>query len=72
MYAIRSYYEKARLEELLKRKDTILKTIEELGLLTAELKNRIVACLDATELEDIYLPYKPKRKTKASLAREKA
>lgn len=63
--------EKARLEELLKRKDTILKTIEELGLLTAELKNRIVACLDATELEDIYLPYKPKRKTKASLAREK-
>jgi len=39
--------EKARLEELLKRKDTILKTIEELGLLTAELKNRIVACLDA-------------------------
>lgn len=63
--------EKARLEELLKRKDTILKTIEEQGQLTNELKRRIENCFDSTELEDIYLPYKPKRKTKASIAREK-
>ncbi|MGD9931534.1 MAG: Tex family protein [Mangrovibacterium sp.] len=63
--------EKARLEELLKRKETILKTIEEQGQLSSELKSRIETCFDATELEDIYLPYKPKRKTKASIAREK-
>ncbi len=63
--------EKARLEELVKRKETILKTIEEQELLTDELKSRIDRCFDATELEDIYLPYKPKRKTKASVAREK-
>lgn len=62
---------KARLEELAKRKETILKTIEEQELLTDELKARIENCFDATELEDIYLPYKPKRKTKASIAREK-
>ncbi|WP_321286176.1 Tex family protein [uncultured Sunxiuqinia sp.] len=63
--------EKARLEELIKRKETILKTIDEQDLLTPELKDRIDICFDATELEDIYLPYKPKRKTKASVAREK-
>ena len=63
--------EKARLEELEKRKETILKTIDEQQMLTSELKNRIDQCFDATELEDIYLPYKPKRKTKASVAREK-
>ncbi len=63
--------EKARLEELVKRKETILKTIEEQELLTDELKARIDECFDATKLEDIYLPYKPKRKTKASVAREK-
>ncbi len=63
--------EKARLEELIKRKETILKTIDEQDLLTPELKDRIDNCFDATELEDIYLPYKPKRKTKASVAREK-
>jgi uncharacterized protein len=63
--------EKARLEDILKRKDTILKTIEEQGQLTGELKGRIEACFDATELEDIYLPFKPKRKTKATVAREK-
>ena len=63
--------EKNRLEELLKRKETILKTIEEQGVLTDELKGRIENCFDSTELEDIYLPYKPKRKTKASIAREK-
>lgn len=63
--------EKARLEELVKRKETILKTIEEQDLLTSELKTRIDQCFDATELEDIYLPYKPRRKTKALVAREK-
>ena len=63
--------EKARLEELVKRKETILKTIEEQDQLTSELKARIENCFDATELEDIYLPYKPKRKTKATVAREK-
>jgi len=63
--------EQARLEELVKRKETILKTIDEQELLTGELKARIDECFDATELEDIYLPYKPKRKTKASVARER-
>lgn len=57
--------------ELEKRKETILKTIEEAGKLTPELKQRIEDCVNATELEDIYLPYKPKRKTKASVAIEK-
>ena len=57
--------------ELAKRKETVLKTIEEAGKLTPELKKRIDACVNATELEDIYLPYKPKRKTKATVAIEK-
>lgn len=57
--------------ELEKRKDTILKTIEEQQKLTPELKKRIDDCLSATELEDIYLPYKPKRKTRATQAIEK-
>ncbi len=57
--------------ELEKRKETVLKTIEEVGKLTPELKKRIEDCINATELEDIYLPYKPKRKTKASVAIEK-
>lgn len=57
--------------ELAKRKETVLKTIEEAGKLTPGLKKRIEDCVDATELEDIYLPYKPKRKTKASVAIEK-
>jgi uncharacterized protein len=57
--------------ELDKRKDTVLKTIEGLGKLTPELKQRIDNCFDATVLEDIYLPYKPKRKTKATQAIEK-
>ena len=56
--------------ELEKRKQTILKTIEEAGKLTPELKERIDNCINATELEDIYLPYKPKRKTKATVAIE--
>src|SRR6185369_16284322 len=53
------------------RKETVLKTIEEAGKLTPELKKRIEDCISATELEDIYLPYKPKRKTKATVAIEK-
>ena len=56
--------------ELEKRKETILKTIESLGKLTDELKLKIDNCNDAIVLEDIYLPYKPKKKTKASIARE--
>ena len=60
-----------KLTEIAKRKETILKTIEEQGKLTAELKKRIEACWDATEQEDIYLPYKPKRKTRAEVARQK-
>ena len=56
--------------ELDDRKATILKTIEEQGKLTNELRERIEQCWDATELEDIYLPYKPHRKTRADIARE--
>jgi protein Tex len=58
-------------KELDKRKETVIKTIEELGKLTPELKSRIDNCYSATELEDIYLPYKPKRKTRATQAIEK-
>jgi protein Tex len=58
-------------EELDKRKETVAKTIEGLGKMTPELKARIDDCFDATILEDIYLPYKPKRKTRATTAREK-
>ena len=57
--------------ELDKRKETVLKTIEEQGKLTPELKKRIDDCFSSTELEDIYLPYKPKRKTRATQAIEK-
>ncbi|MBC7826936.1 MAG: RNA-binding transcriptional accessory protein [Chitinophagaceae bacterium] len=57
--------------EIEKRKETVIKTIESLGKLTPELKNRIESSFDATELEDIYLPYKPKRKTRATTAIEK-
>ena len=66
---IKERYDK--LTEIAKRKETILKTIDEQGKLTTDLKNRIEACWDATELEDIYLPYKPKRKTRAEAARQK-
>ena len=62
-------YEK--LCELSKRKETVLSTIEEQGKLAPELKARISACWNATELEDIYLPFKPKRKTRAEAARAK-
>ncbi len=57
--------------DLAKRKETVLKTIEGLGKLDDTLRGRIDTCLDATELEDIYLPYKPKRKTRATQAIEK-
>ncbi len=57
-------------KELDERRRTILKTIAEQGKLTPELQARIVACRQKTELEDLYLPYKPKRRTKATIARE--
>ena len=57
----------ARLKETAKRKETIMKTIGEQGKLTDELKKRIDDCWDNTELEDIYLPYKPKRRTRINL-----
>lgn len=60
-----------KLVELQKRKETILKTIDEQGKLTSELRNRIEECFDAVELEDIYLPYKPKRRTRATIAKER-
>lgn len=66
---IKEQYDK--LCELKKRKETILNTIGEQDKLTPELKKRIEACWDGTELEDIYLPYKPKRKTRAEVARQK-
>lgn len=66
---IHARYEK--LCETEKRKATILSTIEEQGKLTEELRRRIDDCWDNTELEDIYLPYKPKRKTRAEVARQR-
>ena len=66
--AICDQYE--RLKEIQKRKDTVLKTISELGKLTPELEKRISETWDATTLEDIYLPYRPKRRTRAQVARE--
>lgn len=61
---------KDKLTELAKRKETICKTIDELGKLTPELKGRIDNTWDSTTLEDIYLPYKPKRRTRAQVARQ--
>ena len=66
--AISDRYDK--LKEIQKRKETVTKTITDLGKMTPELQQRIEACWDATELEDIYLPYKPKRRTRAQVARE--
>ena len=60
-----------RLLEIEKRKETIVSTIEEQGNMTDELRDKIDATWSATELEDIYLPYKPKRRTRAQIAREK-
>lgn len=61
----------ARYDELEARKNAILKSIEEQGKLTGELKAKIDACLVLPALEDIYLPYRPKRRTRASIAKEK-
>lgn len=66
---IQANYDK--LTELAKRKETILSTIGEQGKLTDELRSRISGCWNPTELEDIYLPYKPKRRTRAEAARQK-
>jgi len=69
---IRAIEEKlAYFRDLLDRRATILASIAEQGKLTGELKARIEATLDKSELEDLYLPYKPKRRTKATIAREK-
>ncbi|WP_266366889.1 Tex family protein [Tellurirhabdus rosea] len=67
--AIKDTYQK--LQELDKRRDAILKSIDEQGKLTAELRKKIEAAATMTELEDLYLPYKPKRKTRATIAVEK-
>ncbi len=61
----------AYFRDLVSRRETILHSIEEQGKLSDELKARIEHCLDKSELEDLYLPYKPKRRTKATIAREK-
>ena len=61
----------AKLLDLDRRKETILTTIEEQGKLTDSLRERIAGCYELSELEDIYLPYKPKRRTRATIAREK-
>ena len=58
------------LQEIAKRKETVVKTITEQGKMTAELQKRINDCWESTTLEDIYLPYKPKRRTRAQAARE--
>lgn len=59
-----------RLKETARRKDTIVRTITEQGQMTPELQHRIDGCWDPTELEDLYLPFKPKRRTRAQIARE--
>jgi protein Tex len=69
---IRAIEEKlAYFRELEGRRETVLRTIEDQGKLTGELRGRILGTLDKSELEDLYLPYKPKRRTKATIAREK-
>ena len=67
--AIQEQYDK--LKAISKRKETIRTTIEEQGKLTPELQERIEHCWDANLLEDLYLPYKPKKRTKAEIARQK-
>lgn len=59
------------LTELEERKKSVLDSIESQGKLAEELKNKIEACLQKNELEDLYLPYRPKRRTKATIAKEK-
>ena len=66
--SIKEQYDK--LLDIEKRKETVLKSIEDQDKLTDELKDRINSCWNMTELEDIYLPYKPKRRTRAEIARE--
>ena len=69
---IRSIQEKLEyFRELEERRETVLATIQEQGKLTAELRAKIESVLEKNELEDLYLPYRPKRRTKASIAREK-
>src|SRR5580692_1915835 len=69
---IRDIEEKlAYFRDFVERRATILSSIAEQGKLTDELKARIEATLDKSELEDLYLPYRPKRRTKATMAREK-
>lgn len=63
--------ESEKLAEINKRKETVVKTIEEQGKMTAELRRQIDECNDSTTLEDIYLPYKPHKKTRADIARER-
>ena len=58
-----------KLQDVAKRKETIVTTIEEQGKMTDALRKRIEDCWNISELEDIYLPYKPKRRTKADIAR---
>lgn len=58
-----------KLQDVAKRKETILSTIEDQGKLTDQLRQRIEQCWNMSELEDIYLPFKPKRRTKADIAR---
>ena len=60
----------SQLQEIAKRKETIVKTITEQQKMTPDLQKRIDSCWDSTVLEDIYLPYKPKRRTRAQVARE--
>ena len=66
--AVSEQYE--RLKELVRRKETIRKTITDLQQMTPELERRITECWDATVLEDLYLPFRPKRRTRAQVARE--
>src|ERR1039457_5704047 len=69
---IRSIQEKSEyFRELEDRRQTVLKSVEDQGKLTPELRMKIESTLDKNQLEDLYLPYKPKRRTKASIAREK-
>ena len=60
-----------KLKAIVQRKETVIATIEDQGKLTPELKKRIDSCFDAVELEDIYLPFKPKRRTRATIAKER-
>ncbi|MBQ1409202.1 MAG: RNA-binding transcriptional accessory protein, partial [Bacteroidales bacterium] len=60
-----------KLKEIDKRRDSIIQSIEQQGKMTDELRDRLMNALTMTELEDLYLPYKPKRKTRASVAAER-